>query len=55
MFNNKSVQKQVSIFNEILMNLFSNFTPYKLVIFDDSDLPWMNDFVKSKIKWKNQL
>ena len=55
MFNNKSVHKQVSIFNEILMNIFSNFTPNKLVTFDDRDPPWMNDFVKSKIKWKNQL
>ena len=37
------------------MNIFSNFTPNKLVTFDDRDAPWMNDFVKSKIKWKNQL
>ena len=37
------------------MNMFSNFTPNKLVTFDDTDPPWMNDFVKSKIKWENQL
>ena len=55
MFSNKSVLKQVSIFNETLMNIFSNFTPNKLVTCDDRDPPWMNDFVKSKIKWKNQL
>ena len=54
MFNNKSVHKQESIFNEILMNMFSDFTPNKLVTFDDRNPPWMNDFVKSKIKWKNQ-
>ena len=36
------------------MNIFSNFTPNKLVTFD-WDSPWMNDFVKSKIKWKNNL
>ena len=47
MFNNKSVHKQVSIFNKILMNIFSNFTPNKLDTFDDRDPPWMNDFVKS--------
>ena len=35
------------------MNIFSNYTPNKLVTFDDRDLPWMNDFVKSKIAWKN--
>ena len=55
MFNNKSVHKQVSIFTEILMNSFSNFTPNKLVTFHGRDPPWMNDYVKSKIKWKNQL
>ena len=54
-FNNKSVHKQLSIFNETLMNMFSNLTPNKLVTFDDRDPPWMNDFVKSKIKWKIQL
>ena len=55
MFNKKSAHKQISIFNEILMNIFSNFTSNKLVTFDDSGPPWMNDFVKSKIKWKNKL
>ena len=49
MFGNKSVHKQVSIFNETLMNIFSNFTPNKLVTFDDRDPPWMNDFVKVKL------
>ena len=47
--------KQISIFNETLRNIFSNFTPNKLVTFDDRDLPWKNDHVKSKIKCKNQL
>ena len=55
MFNNKSVHKQVSIFSEILMNMFSNFTPNKLVTFDDRYPPWKNDFIKSIIKWKNKV
>ena len=50
MFNNKNVPKQVSIFNETLMNIFSNFTPNKLVTLDDKDPPWKNDFIKNKIK-----
>ena len=37
MFNNKSVHKQVSIFNETLINILSNFTSNKLAIFDDWD------------------
>ena len=39
MFNNNSVHKQVSIFNEILLNIFSNFIPNKVVTFDDRDSP----------------
>ena len=50
MFSNMSVRKQVSIFDETLINIFSNFTPNKPVTFDDRDPPWLNDFVKSKIK-----
>ena len=33
MFNNK----QLSAFNETLINIFSNFTPNKLITFDDRD------------------
>ena len=31
---NKSVHNQVCIFNEVLMKIFSNFPPNKLVTFD---------------------
>ena len=55
MFNNKSVRKKVSISNETLMNIFSNLTPNKLIKIDVKDPFRMNDFVKSKIKRKNQL
>ena len=51
----KSVQKQASISNEMLIDIFLNFTPNKLITSDDRDPPWMNDFVKSKIKWENHL
>ena len=38
------------------MNVFLNFTPNKLVTFDDRRNPlWMNDYVKGKIKLKNPL
>ena len=55
MFSNRSVHKQVSIFNETLLNIFSNFNLNKLVTFDERNPDCMNDFIKSKIKWKNQL
>ena len=43
--------QQVSIFT-----ISSNPTPNKLVTSDDRDppAPWMNDFLKTKIKWRNQ-
>ena len=50
MLSNKCVHKQVSIFKKIIMNVFSKFTPNKLVTFDDRDPPLLNDFVKGKIK-----
>ena len=37
-----------------MMNI-SNFIPDKCVTFNDRDPPWMNDFFKTKIKFKNQL
>ena len=40
-FHNKKVYKQVSIFNETLMNIFSKFIPSNYIIFDDKDAPWI--------------
>ena len=55
LLNNKTVNRQVAIFNETIINNFYNFVPNKLVTFNDRDPPWMNDFVKNKIKWKHQI
>ena len=35
------------------INTFSNFIPNIKIIFDARDLPWMNDFLKTKTNWKN--
>ena len=48
MFNNKTVHKQVSIFDETIEYIFK-LSPNRLVTFDDRNLLWMNDFVKNKI------
>ena len=55
MFSNKSVHRQISIFNETLMNIFSSFTPNKLVTLDDGDPPRMNDFVKVRLNGKTSF
>ena len=38
-----------AIFNQTLMNMFSNYLPNKLIKIDDKDPPWMNDYIKRKI------
>ena len=55
LFHQKTIHKQVSIFNETLMVIFSNFIPNKYTKFNDRDPPWINDFVKTKTKFENQL
>ena len=55
LFHNKTVSKKVSSFNETTIDIFSDPVSSKIVTFDDSDPPWMNDFIKNKIKWKYQI
>ena len=55
LFNNKTVNKQVSVFNETIINIVSIFVPNKRVTFDDSDPPWMNNYIKNKINWKHEI
>ena len=52
LFSNKSVHEQVTIFNQTLMNIFSNYIPNKLITVDDKDPPWMNESIKKKIMAK---
>ena len=33
--------------------MFSNYTPNKVVTFDDRDPPWMTEFIKFKIQQRN--
>ena len=55
MFLNKNVHKQVSVFDNTLMNTFSNYISNKYIAIDDRDLPWMNETIKNKIKLKKPL
>ena len=55
LFSNRSVHQQVDILNNTLMNVFSNFIPNKLVTFNDKDPPWMTEYLKKKIKWRNKI
>ena len=54
-FNGEDINSQLDLFNETLMKTFSNFIPNKIKTFRDSDPPWINDDIKSKIKLKHKL
>ena len=55
LLDNKNVDSQVLILNDIILNIFRNFVPNKYVTFDDKDPVWMNENIKSKIEAKNKL
>ena len=55
LFNNKDVNTQVSILNETVLNVFSNYVPNKYITIDDKDPVWMNETIKLKIKAKNSM
>ena len=55
MFMNKTVHEQVTVFNTILINIFSNYIPNKYIIIDDIDPPWMTKAIKDKINAKKSL
>ena len=55
MFLNKNTCEQAAIFNNILMNIFSNYIPNKYVTIDNRDPPWMTEKIKNKINLKRSL
>ena len=55
LFHNNTVNKEVSILNETIVNVFSNFVRSKLITFDNSNHSTMNDFMQNKIKGKYQI
>ena len=52
LFFNQSVHKQVSIFNNTLMNNFSNYIPNKFVTIDDNDPRLITERIKIKFSKK---
>ena len=55
LFNNKNINEQVSILNETMLNVFSNYIPNKYIYIDDKDPVWMNETIKLKIKPKDNM
>ena len=54
-FDGKDIHAQVALFNETLLNIFSNFIPNRTKTFAESDASWMTEDIKSKIKLKNKF
>ena len=54
-FSNKGVNKQISIFNETILNIMKNFIPHETKIFNDQEPPWINNKVKTMIQGKNEI
>ena len=54
-FSNKGVNKKISIFNETILNIMTNFIPHETKIFNDREPPWINNKVKTMIQEKNKI
>ena len=42
-------KSSLSVFNETIMNIMSNFVPSELITCDDRDPPWKNLYIKNLI------
>ena len=52
---NHSINDQVEIFNNTLLNIFRNFIPHETIKCNYRDPPWMNKNIKSALRYKNTL
>ena len=55
LFANRTVHQQVNLLNDIILNVFTNVVPNKVITWDGRDTPWINNNIKSKISWKNSM
>ena len=49
------VNKQVELFNEIILNIFRNFIPNKIVKHSSKDSPWISKEIKTSLRKKARL
>ena len=48
LFSDANIEKQVSILNDRLFNIFSNFVRSKIITVDDRDRPLINERLNAK-------
>ena len=54
-FYSTNVTKKVSIFNEPILNVLSNYIPHETLTCDDKDPLWFKSRIKSLLQDKNKL
>lgn len=52
-FYNIGIDKKVEIFNEIILNIFSNYCPSRTIVCNDKNPPWLTDRIKTLMEEKN--
>lgn len=52
---NKDTDGHAPLFNKTAINIFKNYIPNKYVVFNDKDLPWLNDHRMILIKKRNVI
>ena len=52
--DNVSPNGQVSVFNNTILNIISNFIPHETIIRDDRDPPWINSKIRKVMHEKNK-
>ena len=46
---NLNVNKQVSVFNKTIINIFENFIPHETITCNDKDPPWISPRLKRRM------
>ena len=52
-FSNTNVNEKVNIFNNTILNIWSNFFPCEILTSNGKDLPWFNKEIKGIIQDEN--
>ena len=51
----KLTLKRMSVFNDSITNIISNFVPNEIIICDDRDPPWMKRHIKNFILYEDNF
>ena len=53
--SNSSIDKKISVLNEAIINVMSNYIPNETKVFDEQNPPWMNAEIENFIAAKNEV